>query len=253
MATAAQKRVHAAMKKASKQASKEGKKGNAFKTRVKTLFKQYYKPLKGSGGKSPASKKTKSKPSTRRSNPFRGGTTTVKKKIGVIWRGMRTVANTVAAAAGAWYQRRRHGGRFIAQEGIKRYAGYDIGTGEVDLSYAVPTYQGVATSMVNDYIDRKTRFSTRISRGKIFPIMAEGYPALKAHFNSAGSPDYAWDFYRDYNKTTTGYDMYDHNWDLGRCTDYATIKLVALAEQYLVPQSWKSAINSRFPDGFNPL
>jgi len=136
---------------------------------------------------------------------------------------------------------------------VLNYTGYNPATGGWQWQNAAPTWQGIGVSVVNDWFDRKTRKSSKITRGKLVHIISEGIPVIQAHLAGSGSSDYAWNFANAYNKHTTGYQMSDHTWDAGRVNLYAGAKIGAWAYDKVVPTNFKRMLNSAFPKRVNPF
>lgn len=204
------------------------------------------KPLKGG-----------SKPSKPASAPSGGGSTSKIAKLGVILRRARTAINLTAPGWGSF--RPGQGGIDGELEGqvaraIRRYTGYNPLTDEMNLRQAIPTAEGIGVSLANDWFDRKMRNSARISRGKIFPILSEAIPALRARFEVPASANHPlYEAARNYNKRTTGYDPTTHTHEFRRVEEYAIGKLLVAAYNKVIPQSWKSSANAVLPKGVNPF
>jgi len=205
------------------------------------------KPLKGG-----------SKPSGRPSNPAGGHNTTTQAKIGLWFRKLRTLFNFTAPGLSVQYRYPTMGLRDKANMLLRHYTGFYIQVAPKmhwDPDSAIPSWQGMAVSAVNDWVDRKTRTSAKISRGKIVHILKEALPVLQAHYDASiryPGDSYSWVFANAYNKYTTGYSLMEHDWDGSRLTPYITAKLLAVGYDYLVPTSIKRGINRLLPKGVNP-
>ena len=211
--------------------------------------------LKG-GTKAKKSSPTKKSPksSSRPSNPAGGAKTSATAKIGVIVRRARTALNLTAPGWGSMFAPGTRTFEDKLYEAIARYSGYDPASGTVDIESAVPAYQGISISLINDWADRKLRNSARISKGKIFPIISELLPMLRARADvveGATSPMY--EAARHYNKRTDGYDPGNHTFALNRVEEYAVGKALVAVYNKVIPQDWKSAANAVLPKGMNPF
>lgn len=134
------------------------------------------------------------------------------------------------------------------------YTGYHIDANDFNFQNAAPAWWGMGTSLVNDWFDRKTRKSAKISRGKIIHIFSESIPAIQAYNAAAGTgPDFVWNFANAYNKHTSGYSIFNHDWDGSRVSLYAGAKLGAWAYDKVIPANIKSSLNNAFPKGVNPF
>lgn len=205
------------------------------------------------GGRSPA-KSPKRSPSS----PAGGGKSTSSvAKLGVIFRRARTALNLTAPGWGAF--RPGQGGVDGELEGqlartVRRYSGMNVLTDEFDLRHALPSYEGIGVSLANDWFDRKMRNSARISRGKLFPILSEGIPLLRARLEVPASANHPlYEAARNYNKRVTGYDPTTHTHEFRRVEEYAAGKLLVAGYNKVVPGSWKAAANRMLPKGFNPF
>ena len=229
------------------------KKGWAAYKRTPAYRKAHgLKPLKSSTS---SATKRSPKSSTRRSNPAGGASTGAAAKIGVIIRRARTALNLTAPGWGS-FDPSQTGLNTMDKltEGVRRYSGYNLLDSTLDLNRAIPAYQGIAVSLGNDWWDRKLRNSARMSRGKIFPLLSEALPTLRARMEvPEGHPNPLFQAAVNYNKRTDGYNPADHTWRLDRVEEYAIGKgLVALYNK-MVPRSWKAAANAVFPKGMNPF
>jgi len=224
-----------------------------YATQQKALNAQRNARALGKGKGSRKSSKGSSKGSTSAGGGSTSVTRYVKEKWGTLWRKFRTMLNVSAPALNPYhYAYRGMSGEWKMQKLISNYTSYNLGSGTVDFNAAVPTYQGIAVSMINDWFDRRTRKSAKISRGKAIHVITEAIPAIRAHYDARFSPEYAWDFVNSYNKYTTGYSIRHHNWDIDRVKEYAILKIGAMVWDEVVPQSFKAGINRAFPKGINP-
>lgn len=200
-------------------------------------------------GKSPKSSTSASAPS--------GGASTSTPKMGALWKSMRTLLNLFAGALNPSCQHPASSFESKLRRAFANYTGvFESYAGRWDWHWGnmAPTLQGIGVSIVNDWWDRKTRNASKISRGKIVPIIAEAIPALRAHFAARESNgDYMWTFLDHYNKYTDGYSMRTHTWDFARVEMYAGAKAASWAYDKVVPRSWRRAGNNLFPKGINPF
>lgn len=229
-----------------------------YSTKQKALNAQSRARALGKGMKPGSSAKKKSpKSSGKPSNPSGGAKTSKTAKIGLWFRKLRTLFNFGAPVVGVWHPHKRSTSTEVnLKRALHRTTGIYLGPSFTmwDAEYAMPTWQGWGVSAINDWWDRKTRTSYKISRGKFVHILKEAVPVLDAHFAASGTGSlYGWNFLRRYTKNTTGYDYYNHDWDGGRLTTYVTVKGLAWLYDTVVPQSIKSAANRIFPEGFNPF
>jgi len=236
---------------------KDGKLGSRGYSTQKNALNAQRTARANAAKRSGKSKKT-SKPSTKPSNPAGGAKTTVKEKLGVIARKIRTMLNFVGPAVGQWhYLTPTQGAGLDTKVGqiTEHYIAYNTKNRNWNADSVWPTYQGIGTSMLNDWFDRKTRKSTKISKGKIVHILTEGIPAFQAYNDAEAGPETRWfhTFVRSYNKYTDGYDMVAHDWSPGRMKYYAWGKIAAYVSDVLVSDDLKRGINSAFPKGVNPL
>lgn len=208
-------------------------------------------------GKSPKS-------SSPASAPAGGASTTVaqkaKAKWGVLTRQARSVLNFLAGAA----NQMNPDNELVPLDQklyntLLNYTGFNAQGRDFSWSRPIPTWQGMAVSSLNDWFDRITRKSSKISRGKIVHVLSEFLPAIVAHIharvpsNRPHNWGYGWTFYRSYNKATTGYDFKTHTWDFANLEVYLAGKGAAWVYDKVVPVGWKRSINSLFPKGINPL
>lgn len=209
---------------------------------------------KATSGKSKKKTSKSSKSYTKRSNPSGGASTTAREKIGVLFRKIRTMANILAPGAreaSPWSPTAELDVKLYRV--LRNYSGYDANTGRWRYEDAAPSWQGILTSVANDWFDRKTGTSAKISRGKLVHILKEALPMVQAHMDARGTADYAWNFYNTYNKRTTGYSMQTHTWDLDRANLYAGAKVGAWVYDKIMPTNFKRMLNSAFPKGVNPF
>jgi len=214
----------------------------------------------GTKAKSSPTKKSQ-KSSTRRSNP--GGAKMsaskyVQEKWGTLWRKLRTMLNVAAPGLRAWSPPLRSMPfEWKCAHVLRNYSGFQVATPGVhqewNIDHAAPSWWGIAVSAINDWWDRKTRRSGKISRGKIVHVGAELVPALQAHGAASGSAEYIWDFANAYNKHTDGYSMYTHTFDLSRVNLYTGARVAAWVYDTAVPSSFKRTLNNAFPKGVNPF
>lgn len=201
--------------------------------------------------RSPPKKRSYKRSSRGRSNPSGGRSTSKMSKFGKLYKDLRTTSNIFAPAANPFSP--RFAGAPIeakAKRAFRNYFAYDLDTADFNFEYATPTWAGIATSMVNDYFDRKTGTAKRMSKGHLLDIAKEAIPIAEAHFTASGTGNYAWVFADRYNKATCGYSLDNHDHDLGRVTPYATAKgLVWLARTFFSP--FLSKVNERLPKGLN--
>jgi len=211
----------------------------------------------GTGKKRTTTKSTTSKSrksSTRRSNPAGGVKTGIRAKFGVWFRRARTILNAIGPGLNPFQPRyEAYPLEWKAKQVLRNYTGFRWDTGKIQIQEATPAWQGIGITAINDWFDRKTRKSAKISRGKIIHIISEAIPVIIAHDHASGSPDYTYEFATKYNRMTTGYDMVDGDWDAGRLNTYVLGKLVAWGYDAIVPQSIKSGLNRAFPKNINPF
>lgn len=172
--------------------------------------------------------------------------------IGVTYHRFRLAANI---SAGAWGP--------IAQPGtlpletklslaVRRYAGIDPRTGVIDAGPVIENAKGIGVSVVNDWVDRKLRNSSRLTRGKVAQILVEGLPWIRARLDHGNRPHPFYGTVVGWNKRVTGYDPQNGGFVLGRIEEYAVTKGVAAVWDKFVPKSVKQAINRALPKGLNP-
>ncbi len=137
---------------------------------------------------------------------------------------------------------------------VFNYGGYHIDANQFNFQNAAPSWWGMGTSLVNDWFDRKTRKSAKISKGKIVHIFSESIPAIQAYSAAKGTgADFIWNYANAYNKHTDGYSIFNHDWDGSRVALYAGAKAGAYVYDKVVPPSVKSQLNNAFPKGVNPF
>lgn len=203
------------------------------------------------GNPSPA---RKSNPSTGSSTSSGGGgSSTV--KHGLLYRRLRTLLNLTAPAWGEV----EHGGptRTLEQRVAsvtERVSGYDFIDGSFDIGRAVPAWQGWGVSLANDWLDRKLRNSSKMSRGKFFNNLVELIPMLRARMEvPPGRTHRLYSAAVNWNKKTTGYDPNGGSWRLDRVEEYAFTKGLVAVYDTFVPADWKATANRVLPKGLNPF
>jgi len=215
-----------------------------------------------SRGISPTRKSPKSSTSasSRAGGASVGTVQRAKAKWGVLTRQARSLLNFLAPAANQFNPDHELVPLDIRlYNTLLNYSGFNASTRSFSWSRPIASWQGMAVSALNDWFDRITRKSSKISRGKVVHILSEFLPAVVAHIQArvpANRPHgwgYGWTFYRSYNKQTTGYDFKDHTWDFANLEVYLGGKAATWVYDKVVPQSWKRTINGLFPKGINPL
>lgn len=180
---------------------------------------------KTSAGKKKAGKKS-SRSYTKASNPSGGRKMD---KIGALLQKEKIIQDIAMPAIGTSYL----GGTWEdkAKNAVRRYTGIDIDTGATNIDWAIPSYQGIATTLIEDFVDRRTRHAGRLSRGYIMDWIEEALPKLRAHADASGTFNYGLNFLNYDTKYRNGYDGGSHTWDLSRAQDYLLVKGLRIALQ----------------------
>lgn len=198
--------------------------------------------------------KPRSKSSTSSSNPAGGASTSKTAKLGLLIRRIRTALNITAPGWGVVLQPGARPLEDKLSDAVARYTPYHPQRGTIDWGKPKEAYSGIVVSLANDWIDRKLRNSAKISKGKMFNLLAELIPALRARAEvRAGSRHPLYEGACNYNKRTTGYSPQDGYFILDRVEEYATGKALVAIYDKAVPADWKAAGNRALPQGWNPF
>lgn len=226
----------------------------------KRAWKEYHKvhPKKGAKkkttGKSPKKTSRSRRSSTRRSNPSGGARVSYTEKWGTLWRKVRTILNMTAPALREWSPAGPVGPiDYKLQNVLRNYTGFDARQGNWVYERAAPAWASFVVTGANDWWDRKTRKSAKVSKGKLVHVLSEAVPALQAHIAASGHDDYLWRFADVYNKRTCGYSLSSHTFDLSRVNMYAGAKAGAWIYDKVIPSGVKRTLNNAFPKGVNPF
>lgn len=222
-------------------------------------FKKGWKAYKAQQRKTKSKRKSSPKPkskgstrrSTRSSNPG-GGVRT--EKLGGLFKRIKSAFNLTAAAQGAAV----YPGMDFEDKlelALARHTGiYEpggVGGLDFNVDRCLETYKGIATEIVVQYFDSKTRHFGNISKGKLLDIAEELLPIAQAHEDAKRAPDYLTQAARNYHKYTQGYDMQDYpwgSWNFERMKPYATIKIVRAVGN---KTGFIPFINKHLPKGLN--
>lgn len=208
----------------------------------------------GLKGGTTAKKNPSKKPSTGSSTSSGGGGSSSTPKLGLLIRRVRTALNLSAPGWGSALQPGTRPLEDKVSDAVERYTSYHPQRGTMNWGPPKEAYQGIAVSLVNDWVDRKLRNSTKISKGKMFNLLAELIPALRARFEvPAGRLHPLYEGACNYNKRTTGYDPQHGYFILDRVEEYATGKALVAVYDKFVPADWKAAGNRALPKSWNPF
>jgi len=169
-------------------------------------------------------------------------------KIGKMLQKAKLIQDVAAAAEGSHVILEGQDFKVKAKHALRRYTGYNVDTGGINIDEAMPNYQGIATSLIENYIDSKTGHAAGLSRYAIADLIEEGIPILRAHLDASGTFHSTTNHFLFWTKYRTGYDSMSNTHDLGRAREYLLAKGARIVLRKSGVASW---INRKLPKGLN--
>lgn len=166
--------------------------------------------------------------------------------IGAMLQKIKVVQDVAAAAegtnllVGTWEDK--------GKNALRRYAAYDLDTGTFNVDWAKANYEGIAISLIEDYVDRRTGHAAGLSRGAIADWVEEAIPMLRAHLDASGTFHSTTNHLLHWTKYRTGYDGGGNTFDIARAREFLIAKGARI---FLRKSGIASKINRRLPKKVN--